>query len=99
MNTNRQGRYFRYGISLDTCTRGHIICLFEDGKSYTQIASEIKVTRSTVSNIVNNYLGTGSYLVANRRQGSRQIMTNTVLNAVEFYTTSKPSIYAKEIQK
>lgn len=95
---NVHGRVFEPGKSLRRSIREDIISRFNRGESKNGIARETKVSKRSVTNILNHFRFYGTVIPLSCGGSEPSKITDDILQCIELWKLTKPSIYAKEIQ-
>ena len=91
--------YFtRQGKSIPDNVREVIVEKWLSGNVPTEIGKELRLSRQTVSNIVDNYICKGVHAAGKGGNHTRLGRTDDVINYVEYCKTIKPSSFGAEIQ-
>ncbi|CAB4013405.1 paired box Pax-7-like, partial [Paramuricea clavata] len=96
-HNNLGGTYVR-GKSTPSIIRSRIVLLFYDGKSMKDISDDVKLSVEGVRKILNSYFETHSISAKLPPGKDHSVITDNVLEHIEWYKTQKPSIYAREIR-
>ena len=96
-HNNLEGSYVR-GKSTPNIIRSRIVLLLFDGKSVKNISDDVKLTVNGVRKILNSYFETHSISAKLPPGKEHSVITDNVLEHIEWYKTQKPSIYLREIR-
>ena len=96
-HNNLGGTYVR-GKSTPNIIRSRIVLLFFDGKSVKDISDDVKLTVNGVRKILNSYFETHSISAKLPPGKEHSVITDNVLEHIEWYKIQKPSIYVREIK-
>ena len=96
---NRKGRIYEPGKPLPKLIREEILHLYNRGYSKSEIFSDVKVSKRSVTNIDNHFqrFGTVAPFSCEGREASK--VSENILQCIEIWKLKKPSIYAPEIQE
>jgi len=80
-------------------TREKLIALWSSGTSQTEVALRLGLSKQTVSNILKQFLETGTVFAKKPGGKERTVSTPQVVEFIEFLKISKPSTSTFEIQE
>ena len=73
--------------------------MYLQGKEFSEISKTTGLTTRGTRKICTHYETTGSLNPCPQGGSERRILTNNVVQHIEYYKTCKPSIYNKEIRE
>jgi transposase len=92
------GLYFS-GRPTDLQTRTKVLDMYLQGKAFSEISKTTGLTARGARKICQHYENSGSLTPCPLNGSERSILTNNVIQHIEYYKTCKPSIYNKEIRE
>ncbi len=70
-----------------------------EGRTFTDISEATGLTLPSARKICDHYVNTGSITPLRKHGSERSIVTNNIVQHIEYYKICKPSIYKREIQE
>lgn len=95
---NQRGRVYEPGKPLSRPIREDIVDLYNRGYSVNKISKEVKVSKRSVTNIVQHFRRYGTVIPFSCGGHNPQKLTEDILECIEIWKLLKPSIYTREIQ-
>lgn len=95
---NSLHRPYTPGKPLSIAERQHIIQLFNDGLTKTEVSNRLRVTFRCVTNVIEHYRRYGSVKPLGHSGKEPVVLTDDILEVIEVWKHQKPSLYASEIK-
>ena len=92
------GVYFK-GRAADIQTRARAVDMYRDGRTFTDISNTTGLTSRGARKICEHYVNTGLLTPLPKGGSERSVLTNNVVQHIEYFKTCKPSIYNREIRE